>query len=135
MWIESLGRKCNIPNYWNKSRQVRKLLNMNLPLLVILSLLVSVGSLLLDIAGGFNELWFQRSGSILVVLGGLFEAKYILRTHEEGQTVFRGTLVIETDEPDDQEPFGKRAKKHAGFVVVLLGTLIWGYGDLVESFF
>ena len=75
--------------------------------------------------------WFQSSGSILVILGIIFESKYILRSNEENKNTIVGTVtILSEDEVDSSKP--EKYKLHAGYFIILLGTLIWGYGDLAE---
>ena len=69
---------------------------MKLSTLIILSIVVLSVSVALDIFGfqGIDKHWFQRSGSILVLFGALFESKYILRTSSTTGNVIEGGLKI-----------------------------------------
>lgn len=65
--------------------------------------------------------WFQSSGALLVVIGAICESKYIEK-------------VIAPNKGIIGEPLNFRQKfvMHSGFIMALLGTLIWGYGDLIN---
>lgn len=80
-----------------------------------------------------HEHWFQRSGALLVILGAIFESKYILRSPDENKTAVVGMLTIYTEEEADNSRKFK-FKTHAGFYIIFLGTLIWGYGDIVTHY-
>ena len=79
-------------------------------------------SLFLDWYGinGPMESWFQRAGSLLVILGAVSESIHVEK-------------VISADKGATGERLTRRQKFviHSGFVMALIGTVIWGFGDLV----
>jgi len=104
--------------------------------LIILTIVILCISIYFDNINFINETksWFQSSGSLLVLLGIIFESKYILRSSEENENVFTGSVTIQSEEEADTST-KKKITIHAGYFVVLLGTIIWGYGDLAEILF
>ena len=71
--------------------------------------------------------WFQRSGSAMVVFGLLAEARavncfFILNPSGLGEV-----SLIEVREKYLKYP---SALNIVSFVIIALGTLIWGYGDI-----
>lgn len=98
-------------------------------------------------------MWFQRSGSFMVLIGALLGYRSIMRLGVKGvggvndNGTFIGKIE-ETYESEDGRQMVKFAKdperetylfqvaldKVAGFlgaIFAVLGTIIWGYGDLV----
>ena len=73
--------------------------------------------------------WFQRSGSIIVILGILIAARRVVRLGKEhmnedwnypNETVERQRVLLD-----------QRAQYIIGPIVALIGTVIWGYGDIL----
>ncbi len=77
--------------------------------------------------------WFQRSGSIVVLLGVIIAARPIIRLGKEYQNEdwnlpnesLEGKMVL----------LDQRAEFLFGPLVALVGTIVWGYGDLFMVFF
>ena len=74
-----------------------------------------------------SEIWFQRSGSILVALGAIIEFNLLSINGDVNPSGSSGRAHIEMSE--------KYQKRHSvltisAFIVIFLGTVIWGYGDL-----
>ena len=73
--------------------------------------------------------WFQRSGSIVVILGIAITARRPIRLGNEYKN--------EDWNLPDETPKGKavllddRAEYIIGPITAFIGTIIWGYGDLV----
>lgn len=63
--------------------------------------------------------WFQRSGSLLVVLGAICESKYVAKT-------ITNDVVALGSELSRLQQFSM----HSGFYLALFGTVVWGYGDM-----
>jgi len=108
---------------------------VNLFILIITSILLVSISIFFDIYSiEESSFWFQRSGSLLVVIGAIFEGKYILRSSQAGQVVLTGTVTIEKEEAKKECGFISSLpdiKTHAGFYIIVIGTVIWGYGDIL----
>ena len=73
--------------------------------------------------------WFQRSGSVVVLLGVLIVARRIIRLGDNHQDE-------DWNLPDDS-PEGKRvlldqrSEYIIGPIIAVIGTIVWGYGDLL----
>jgi len=124
----------------------------NIPFLSLLTVTVTSCSLYVD-WGSEAFMWFQRSGSFMVLIGALLGYRSIMRLGVKGvggvndNGTFIGKIE-ETYESEDGRQMVKFAKdperetylfqvaldKVAGFlgaIFAVLGTIIWGYGDLV----
>ncbi len=81
--------------------------------------------------------WVQRAGSVVVVIGVVIAARPIFRL---GYRKWLQSLRVadyghimpgpEELEEDRQRGVDEIAQKIVGPIVALVGTLIWGYGDL-----
>lgn len=90
--------------------------------------------------------WFARSGSMIVVIGIFLTSSQIIensrrlkirRSHHEhnfnrdfAEEIKRGTLERSRGLDEDIWENGLR-----GFYLLVVGTLVWGFGDLVGYFF
>jgi drug/metabolite transporter (DMT)-like permease len=102
-------------------------------ILIVIGLLVPVLSLLVDYRPEGEELstWFQRSGSVLVVFTVWVEIN-LLSIHS---TMYPGayTIVVEEKHTEKFElPYNFLVIASAVFAVV--GTAIWGYGDILIKY-
>lgn len=120
--------------------------------LFLLALLVVVLSIHADI-GNKSLLWFQRSGSIVVFFGALLSYRSIVRLGKNGTggspVLFAKATVVSIDnacpvqtmkvayDTETEEQFIQHAlDKFAGYIgtwLMVIGTVIWGYGDLLGS--
>jgi hypothetical protein len=76
--------------------------------------------------------WFGRSGSVLGILGGVLSCRSVLRLTREERERFRNMNAVEcftTTELADQERDSNAMIM--GVVLLIVGTLIWAYGDLI----
>lgn len=76
--------------------------------------------------------WFARSGSVLAIIGGLMTGRSVLRLSHEERVRFRHMNLIERfteQELADQER--DSAAMQWGVFLILFGTLVWAYGDLI----
>ncbi len=97
--------------------------------IIILLLVLSYASILMGYNGFFipeidkNPIWFQRSGSIAVILSIFAELFFIKES--------LGLAELE------EENVKKRYKplivitNILAFVSIVVGTFVWGYGDLI----
>lgn len=78
-------------------------------------------------AGETLSSWFQRSGSAMVVFALLAEAKAIdiYNTLNPGGFVEKGFNEAKAAYANHPAKFS-----FSSFVLIALGTLIWGYGDI-----
>jgi hypothetical protein len=120
-----------------------------MPLTVLAILIVAI-SIYADL-GTRSWVWFQRSGSIVVLIGAFLGYRSILRLGKSGvggvNPVAVMAKVISTDNTGPttrvRVALDERTQrllqeaeydKLAGFVgvfFIVFGTLVWGYGDLV----
>jgi hypothetical protein len=89
-------------------------------LFILAGCIVAVVSLWIDLSSIEQSIWFQRSGSILVILGAICESKYIAKIISEDQTAMGDSITTK-----------QVVIMHSGFIMALIGTAIWGYGDLL----
>jgi hypothetical protein len=81
--------------------------------------------------------WFSRSGAIITLSGGLLAARALLRLGLHGlyraQHTINGGNVVPT--PEELARYHQQwmdaQASHIGFWFIIVGTFIWGYGDLV----
>ena len=96
----------------------------------ILPLIIILIGLYLQTINFKNEYYpFMRSGAILVIIGIIIEMEYTVRNGSEG-TVTRGsTTIIPKDSILPKKTF-KEWLEHIGIAWIIIGTLIWGFGDI-----
>jgi hypothetical protein len=118
--------------------------------LLLLTAVVVAASVYAD-WGQSNWLWFQRSGSVIALVGAVLGFRSIVRLGKAGvggaNPVFlRGTVKSvdgsgpvqrvrlayddETKETLRQSTLDRDAGA-IGAILLLLGTVVWGYGDLL----
>ncbi len=122
------------------------------PFLFLLALAVLGISIYLDF-GTKSWVWFQRSGSVLVLFGAVLSYRSVVRLGIGGVggapvTFALGSLVSVDDsgpvqkmkvayDTETEERFLQhQLDKAAGYIgawLMILGTLVWGYGDLVGA--
>jgi hypothetical protein len=116
------------------SRALRRVVRLFLALAAL-----SVGvSLWLSVATG-DWMWFARSGAILTALGLVLASRKILIARAD-----LVALLAEMERADGaertarlesfkrlQRDLDRQVMEKAGFGLLFLGTLIWGYGDLL----
>jgi hypothetical protein len=98
--------------------------------LFILVFTVCAGILPPFIGPDTQEEWFQRSGSLMVIIGVILEYKLLLI---DGHLNITGTVWdLPFKAPELYEKWYKVIKGSAA-LAVLGGTFIWGYGDILFS--
>ena len=83
-----------------------------------------------------NWTWFARSGSIEGIIGAVLVSRSVLRLSSAERVRIRRMNVIETfteGEFEDQERDSLAVQIGVGLLVA--GTLIWAYGDLLQLVF
>lgn len=119
-------------------------------LLILLTVVVVAGSVYAD-WGQSNWLWFQRSGSVMALVGAILGFRSFVRLGKTGvgganPVLLRGTVESiddsgpvqrvrlaydeETKETLRQSALDRDAGA-IGAVLLVLGTVVWGYGDLL----
>ena len=123
----------------------------NIPALTIAAVTVTAVSIWSDY-GSKLWVWFQRSGSIIVLIGALLSYRSILRVGLHGvcginTAVLKGTVVstdtagrlnFRYDTESNQrlkEGFWDKVAVFIGAILLVYGSLIWGYGDLLGRSF
>ena len=116
-------------------KRVRKWLIGNYVRSVILAFVVLIGAI-----GGsiWKNDWqyLQRSGSILVIIGGFLSARKYLRSNlleiVDSETNINGGTAAKTNNElrDERELEDDIVAAKWGVGVLVAGTLIWGFGDL-----
>lgn len=83
--------------------------------LVLLAVAPAMISLAASVATGDGE-WFQRSGSLMVLFSAAVE--------------YRRRHLLQAGRGNDSWLFWRRIP-YVCYSAILLGTLVWGYGDLL----
>jgi len=87
-------------------------------LLIVLAIAPTTVSFVVDLNLD-NPDWFNRSGSIMVLFGAWLEMTQIRPDMRIGGN---GVIII------------KSKIDYLAFTLIILGTIIWGYGDLIFKF-
>ncbi|BCN93757.1 hypothetical protein THMIRHAM_15420 [Thiomicrorhabdus immobilis] len=97
-------------------------------LLLVSAWVVALIGFILGLA--FEPHWFARFGSLVVLLSLMTE--YIL-LHAELNRLYAGLAKVDsdTDIPDLSPSKWHKKKVWVAHFTVVLGTFIWGFGDLV----
>jgi len=118
-------------------------------ILALVGFLVVAASIYAD-WGAASWSWFQRSGSVIVLLGALMTYRSILRLDVKGvggaDPTFIKARVADIDnsggtqkvtvkiDEDTQRLFSQadldKLAGYVGAIFMIFGTIIWGYGDL-----
>ena len=119
----------------------------NIPLILLFSMGIMVASIYCDY-GNEAWVWFQRSGSVMVLCGAILTYRSVLRIGLQGvggaePHFIRGTVMGTQENGNVNIKFSEESRqllreafkdKLAGFIgifLIIFGTLVWGYGDLI----
>lgn len=128
---------------------MKKLL-LSMPVLLTITVITVFLSIHQDM-GNKSWFWFQRSGSVIVLVGAILGYRSIVRLGSDGvggaAVSFARVTIVSTNETaagqklkvayseDTKRQFLEHAlDQRAGFLgagFLVVGTLIWGYGDLL----
>ena len=94
----------------------KKSLILNVIMPTIVAVTIMSISFAIDILGT-NTIWFQRSGSIMTIVGAY------IAFHESRRSIqtIEGQLFINKELP----------YAWLSIVLLIMGTIVWGYGDLL----
>lgn len=73
--------------------------------------------------------WFQRSGSIVVLLGVLIAARRIIRLGKNYQN--EDWNLPDKSSEGKRVLLDQRSEFIIGPIIAVIGTVVWGYGDLL----
>jgi len=80
-----------------------------------------------------NWKWFSRSGSVLIIIGSILAFRSTIRLTSEERERRRNMTIIETFTPLEKADQEKDSFAIIiGTILMILGTLIWAYGDLIN---
>jgi len=78
--------------------------------------------------GSEPEVWFGRSGAIVVIWGGMAES--LLAVYGIG-SIIQGITEPDVVAFKSEQKLLISLGQYSGAFIVVAGTLIWGYGDLL----
>ena len=79
-----------------------------------------------------SDNWFARSGAIMVLLAVFVEYRISAHVYEAIQKAQHLATIVNNGVPPKAKPSKQNTKiANAAHVTVVIGTFIWGYGDLL----
>lgn len=118
-------------------------------LLLVISILFSMASMFVDVQTVDDTIWFQRSGAVLVLFAAIVEYRLASYSHDEVYDAIKVTakkravmpnisnndlvngLIKSNIASKPETPKYRKVLKLFAHVLIVLGTAIWGYGDLL----
>ena len=83
--------------------------------------------------------WFGRAGSVMIICGVILMIRPIIRLGLKEWIRVQNTIDGGSGEPTEIEADRQSVLDHVasqiGSVLTILGTVIWGYGDLIGRLF
>ena len=82
-----------------------------------------------------QSLAFARAGCLIVLYGVIVESLYVIRATSEGATVINQLTVLSKNEFRKRltlKDYFKMIPTHYGLLWICIGTIIWGFGDLIK---
>jgi hypothetical protein len=129
------GVRCFLDCYQNMIKSLT-----NIYLIIVIALVWLAISVLLSITY-HDWLWLARSGSILTLCGAALATRRLVRLGVSGfvkdeSTIdggfFEGGEVSAEAKVAEREQMLDVRAASIGFWFIIIGTLIWGYGDLMN---
>jgi len=93
--------------------------------------------LLLSGAASFitgEGLWFSRSGSLAVLISAIIEYRNYSLQQKLNEIAQESTAYWNAEPERWQVPKSRKAFDKMVLITIILGTLIWGYGDLFFNY-
>ncbi len=91
--------------------------------LIVLAIIAPIVSIVFDV-NGENPDWFNRSGSLMVFFAGFLAYRSLSRHYQKFYNADERSHVLTTSR-------NQKLVDRATFAIAAIGTVIWGYGDLV----
>lgn len=86
-------------------------------------------------SGEPQSLALSRAGCLIVFYGVILESLYVIRATSEGAMVVNQLTILSKNQSKKQLTFYEYLKlipSHYGLIWISIGTIIWGFGDLVK---
>ena len=79
--------------------------------------------------------WFSRSGAILCIIGAVLSCRSVIRLTPQERIQIRNMNIVEVfSESEKAEQERDSSAVTIGVVLLVSGTIIWAYGDLLSRF-
>ena len=79
--------------------------------------------------------WFSRSGAILCIIGAVLSCRSVLRLTPQERIRIRNMNIVEVfSESEKAEQERDSSAVIIGVSLLVSGTIIWAYGDLLSRF-
>jgi hypothetical protein len=78
---------------------------------------------------------FARAGCLIVLYGIILESLYVIRATSEGATIPNKLIISGKNESRKHlttNDYLTMLPSHYGLIWICLGTIIWGFGDLLR---
>lgn len=93
--------------------------------------ILALGAYLHSIPEYAQDSPFTRSGALLVAIGVLIEANYLSKISKDDKDGRHVVLWVQSLRIDEgKQPWLDKLQAGAGLFWIVLGTLVWGFGDL-----
>ena len=100
--------------------------------IILLGVAYGILSISLWFSWVFNDgQWLQRSGSLVVIFGVILEYKFFVTQQKLNEVAQESTKRYGAQPERYRLPKSKRVISGLTHFTVVLGTLLWGYGDLL----
>jgi len=97
--------------------------------------ILGIGLYFQYISSDIQSTAFARAGCLVVLYGIILESFYVVRATNKGAKIHKQlTITGENDINELLAPIDyiKMLPTHYGLIWVCIGTIVWGYGDMVK---
>ena len=101
----------------------------------VILLITAIGTTVTSVGFSLHRadfIWFGRSGSLLCAIGTIMASRFIIRSSRTDIADFLNMNIMQAISDDEKN---ERYKDHTAFryglCIILSGTIIWGFGDLI----